>query len=1228
MVLWGDICSWHEGSYERKIILIKFGNHLGTMKFNKEKIKSYAATAWRYYAKWSYVRRHITLFSMYLATVGAVTYGISGFRVTFNNNPDRECLFEVTSGQIGWPEVCIILLVTIAFIFIGCLLEGKSYLSQAESEYNSKLDALFDRRMDPIRKMFGFISRFDNKGPFVNGNNVEIKNVFESLHDVINGQIDNLYISAFSGMGKTRWVCEAFRDVRPGDDVYYCDKVDEARFDASFSALIEEYIGKDAIVVLDDCNALLFDKYLLKVQQSKSKIRLIGMNNDTSDTPVGVNAIFFDYQALNDVVQAIVDLRLAPRLKEAYSNTIIELAEGIPYMAILMIDSLNKDDEANIRSLSRSALCRRMIHLNPNQNIDAQLKAYQTISLFSPLGYEDKDDDQLSYVRDNDNITPLVENVNRKNLFKQVIASGINQQIIEKRSTWINVRPSVLAVWLLEDWYKQCDDRRLAAIAHDIVNAPLGNLLIESFGKRFSNMPDSPSAQKLVAEITKVGGSFRSEDVVCSDMGSRLFLDMATVNPVSVSECLFSVLFFKDSQWLKDNVKDHIRRNYVWALEKLCFRKESFSIATQLLAKLAVAENEKWGNNASGIFCQLFHVALAGTQATLIERISLIEKLADYGDEFDDVIILALNHLFNYGHFHRSGGVEKVGGKKLEEFVPNGKDIVDYWERTSEFIKAWLSLKPQMADKVADAIVKQARQIGWAAGCRDILYRLIDIITEVRGNAWPEMAKVLMFAEIHHSNVMADDEKRKLHDTIEELKNKDFISKLDEAHMRFYGDYRDFEQKEKEAEAFFKSSIEDFIGEELYNDAGVLSKLMDNDQQCDFFFIRLLVRKISDNQLKALFRTAIEVLKEGDIKFSSFITLICAHTKSVEAVEYFLSELKANKFKSQYVRIISGKESKDLHILRLLAEEYIGEPDWTDLLNDYLRRAPLYDGEQMAETCSFIKEKMGNNADVCIAEYIGSYSYQDIIKTEPMLNVVEEFLVEVDEEKLSHNTVFEMNQIAEHLLKEKELPEFAKSYNMKIIKKASTERVHGQYDHIYFSLLPKYEGAIIDDVLTALADENGSYWLQMMNELGSGFSSGKGEGPLFQCNNDRIKSFCIAQAKTDFPQRLAHMVPIYEYKEDSDENKFHGFVYWLLDNLEKFNDAKAVLSGLGANIGSFSWIGSTIPLWERQRDCFTKLLNHKTPLVRDWAKRNVESLNLEIMNDNRKESYEYFRYKE
>ena len=129
----------------------------------------------------------------------------------------------------------------------------------------------------------------------------------------------------------------------------------------------------------------------------------------------------------------------------------------------------------------------------------------------------------------------------RKNLFKQVVASGINQQIIEQRSTWINVRPSVLAVWLLEDWYKLCDDKRLTSIARDIVGAPFGRLLIDAFGKRFSDMPESASAQKLVAyrsSCASVADAARVDSIVL-ETPNRILAD----NEVNANATIGNVNF-------------------------------------------------------------------------------------------------------------------------------------------------------------------------------------------------------------------------------------------------------------------------------------------------------------------------------------------------------------------------------------------------------------------------------------------------------------------------------------------------------------------------------------------------------------------------------------------------------------------------------------------------------------------------------------------------------------
>lgn len=75
------------------------------------------------------------------------------------------------------------------------------------------------------------------------------------------------------------------------------------------------------------------------------------------------------------------------------------------------------------------------------------------------------------------------------------------------------------------------------------------------------------------------------------------------------------------------------RRHIVWALEKLVFRRETFHIAARLLLRLAATETEKFSNNSTGLFKQLFQLHLSGAEAEPAERFAVLDE----GLHSDDV---------------------------------------------------------------------------------------------------------------------------------------------------------------------------------------------------------------------------------------------------------------------------------------------------------------------------------------------------------------------------------------------------------------------------------------------------------------------------------------------------------------------------------------------------------------------------------------------------------------
>ncbi|MEM6890848.1 MAG: hypothetical protein AAF636_22335, partial [Pseudomonadota bacterium] len=124
------------------------------------------------------------------------------------------------------------------------------------------------------------------------------------------------------------------------------------------------------------------------------------------------------------------------------------------------------------------------------------------------------------------------------------------------------------------------------------------------------------------------------------------------------------------------------RRCTVWALEKLVFRPETFEDAARLLLRLSAAENESWGNNATGQFVGLYKLQLSGTAAEPAAKLRVLDEGLSSGDmRIREVCVKALNSMLTTSHFSRSVGQERIGaGEALEDWRPKTYgEIFDYY---------------------------------------------------------------------------------------------------------------------------------------------------------------------------------------------------------------------------------------------------------------------------------------------------------------------------------------------------------------------------------------------------------------------------------------------------------------------------------------------------------------------------------------------------------------------
>jgi hypothetical protein len=83
-----------------------------------------------------------------------------------------------------------------------------------------------------------------------------------------------------------------------------------------------------------------------------------------------------------------------------------------------------------------------------------------------------------------------------------------------------------------------------------------------------------------------------------------------------------------------------VRRDLVFALAHIARRKQGFEDAEAALFRLALAENESWSNNATGVWADLFLVVLSLTHRPFDQRLAILRQRTTNGDVLDRLFAL------------------------------------------------------------------------------------------------------------------------------------------------------------------------------------------------------------------------------------------------------------------------------------------------------------------------------------------------------------------------------------------------------------------------------------------------------------------------------------------------------------------------------------------------------------------------------------------------------------
>ncbi|OBQ56599.1 hypothetical protein VQ01_04450 [Tamlana sp. s12] len=395
----------------------------------------------------------------------------------------------------------------------------------------------------------------------------------------------------------------------------------------------------------------------------------------------------------NSVVEEILKNEyLNSQLSTQDIEYLIEFSEGNPKMAINFVKAaINKTD---LNQGFDKELLEKLIFGRESLN-EIDFNILKLCSVFKYFEYPSED----FYSIDKDGYMLLLEHVNFFSSYLNIdpdsvestIKKYLEKVVLERRGNKIVIRPNPLSLKLSILFWDE-----LNIVKYESFIRSIPKNLITPLVDQLSQLGSVGKAKELVKTIWGVDGNFSTAEILNSSMGSRLFRSIVTVNPKETVKVLSKRFLNQPKEYLEAIVEG--RQNLVWALEKLCFRKETFIESTKVLMCFAVAENETYySNNATSYFTQLFRIFLAGTEIGYDPRIEVLKWALDKEDsDFDTLVIKASERAFTpLANLHKTRGAENQGGLlPLEDYRPNSAiEINEYREKILKLLSRFISHK-------------------------------------------------------------------------------------------------------------------------------------------------------------------------------------------------------------------------------------------------------------------------------------------------------------------------------------------------------------------------------------------------------------------------------------------------------------------------------------------------------------------------------------------------------
>ncbi len=1006
-----------------------------------------------------------------------------------------------------------------------------------------------------------------------------------------------------SGLGKTRILLQAIDDTDSINDecVLVFNGIDhQDKIKDSIRRAVDD--NAYGLAIVDNCSVDLHNVLAKEVSKKPCRLRLvtIGYSPDHVEQSILIQLEPLEDGAIKEMLTPIL-----VGLDSGDVERVAKFAQGYPLMATLIAFQYQTNGKL-LGSIQDHSVVNKLI--DGNEGVGEQEKdILSACSLFDVFGIEQGDAAaEAKYI---------AENIAKSTMkvFDRAIRIFGRRQIINRAGRYARVVPKPLSLTLAATWWEEASFDRQTEL---IDNMP--GSLMQSFCTQASYLDGQPSVQRFSEKLFGANSPFVKAEVLLTERGSKLFRAFVDVNPEVTSRALYHLLCSFSMADIK-SIGGDVRRNLVWALEKLCFHADVFEEAAWSLLLLAAAENESWSNNSTRIFSQLYRVHLSGTAAEPDVRLRLLNKALQLNQTDVDMVVLdALSEAVSTYGGSRMVGAEYQGTKAaLEGWRPKlWQEIFDYWQEAFNLLIKCVERGDQQKTKVLNIVGHSIRGFV-SAGRIEMLDAAIKKIVDKNGRYFPAALEGIHNSIEFDSAGHKEDQKEALQSWLSLLDPKEAelpeqlqIVVIDPPWEHRKGDDGHYIDMASENAMALATKVAENIDELM----PYLDNLLESQQRQSYSFGLQLSRQL-DNVDGLLMESYERLVKIKNYNLNFVLGIYAGiFEKSPAMWDDYVDILAAdNRLLPYYPEIIRTGDIKKKHLDTLL--DLIKENIVPENSANLLSYGSVTDGlapEEIAEFCLSLSE-MGGKASWSALNVIYMYCFSNQDCTDKIREQLKVLVMAVPLSKGQKDTQTDFHHwhdLAQKILKERD-EEFAVALARQLIAASQHGFDHGDIWSYIKPLLTEVMSDYCEEVwplfANAIINAEGMeiYWLKELLDRENYFSN-KLPSVLSAVPIEQIMSWCDQHPDIG-PAFVASCVNILQEVDDKQQP-----TELFIALLERFGHNDDVARSLAANMATRGWSGSLVPYLQADKAALSTLQDHQSPNVRGWIKQRMASIDKQI----------------